>query len=161
VPFRARCLLVLPIDEKVVGIEARVLTGLPLMVPAGGTHQINLVVPLALDQEFCVDIASINDVLSGQELFAIELSMNGCRHGIIRDRSRRGFHMGDKQGQVRFTAFGQMDFVPYPRRAALLAVMSLFVVGRADVARWRRNILRRTPANDILNTVVILHPDLP
>src|SRR2546426_6781087 len=29
--------------------------------------------------------------------------------------------MSDKQGQVRFTAFGQMDFVPDPRRAPLLA----------------------------------------
>lgn len=35
VAFRAHCLLVLPIDEKVVGIEACLLTGLPLMVPAG------------------------------------------------------------------------------------------------------------------------------
>src|SRR5229473_2642105 len=49
--------------------------------------------------------------------------------------------MGDKQGQVRFTAFGQMNFVPYPRRAPLLAVVSLFVVGRADVARGWGNIL--------------------
>jgi hypothetical protein len=64
VALRARCLLVLPIDEKVVDIEACVLTGLPLMVPAGWTHQVNLVVPLALDQELCVDIAGIDNVPS-------------------------------------------------------------------------------------------------
>src|SRR5713101_7811821 len=67
--------------------------------------------------------------------------MNGCGHGIIRDRSRGGFHMRNEQRQMSFAAFGQMDFVTYPRCAPLLAVVSLFVVGRADVARWRRNIL--------------------
>src|SRR6266852_5753131 len=84
--------------------------------------------------------------------------MNGCGHGIIRDRSRGGFHMRNKQRQMSFAAFGQMHFVANPRRASLLAVMSLLIVGRADVARWRRDILRRTPPNDIINALIILHP---
>src|SRR5260221_10602025 len=85
--LRAGCLLVFPIDEKVISIEAGLLTGLPLMVPAGWTHQVNLVVLLALHQEWCVYIARIHNVLSGQERFAFKLGMNGCRHGIIRDWS--------------------------------------------------------------------------
>jgi hypothetical protein len=51
--------LVLPIDGKVISIEAFLLTGLPLMIPAGWTHQVNLVIPLALNQEFCVNIARV------------------------------------------------------------------------------------------------------
>ena len=62
--LRAGGLLVLPIDEKVIGIEASRLPGLPLMVPAGWTHQVNLVVPLALHQELRVHIARIDDVPS-------------------------------------------------------------------------------------------------
>ncbi len=62
--LRARSLLVLPIDKKVIGIEASRLPGLPLIVPAGWTHQVNVVVPLALHLELCVDIARIDDVPS-------------------------------------------------------------------------------------------------
>lgn len=51
VPLRARGLVVFPIDEKVVGIEASVLTGLPSIVLAGWSHQVNQVVLLALHQE--------------------------------------------------------------------------------------------------------------
>jgi hypothetical protein len=45
VSFRARSLLLFPIDEKVISIEACRLPRLPLMVPARWTHQIDLVVP--------------------------------------------------------------------------------------------------------------------
>jgi hypothetical protein len=62
----ARSLLVIPIDEKVVGIEALLLIGLPLMIAAGWTHQIDLVVLLALEQQFSIDIASIDNMLLGQ-----------------------------------------------------------------------------------------------
>lgn len=37
--------LVFPIDEKVIGIEASRLPGLPLMIAARRTHQVDLVVP--------------------------------------------------------------------------------------------------------------------
>src|SRR6266851_2565000 len=95
-----------------------------------------------------------------QELFAFKLGMNRCGHRIIRDGSRRGFHMRNEQRQMSFAAFGQVHFVANPRRASLLAVMSLLIIGRADVARWGRNILRRTPTNDVINALIILHPHL-
>ena len=160
VPLRTGGQLLFPIDEKVTGIEAGLLTGLPVEVLAGWTHQINLVVPLALHQEFCVDIASIDNMFGRQKLFALKLGMNGCRHGIIRDRSRCGFHMGHNQWQMSFTGFSQMHFVSNPGRASFLAVMSLFVIGRTDVTRGRRNILRRTPTNHIINALIILDPHL-
>src|SRR5579859_1185973 len=53
-----------------------------------------------------------------------------------------------------------MDFVAYPCQAPLLAVMSLFVIGRANVTRWRGNIFRRTPTNGIIDPLVILYPHL-
>ncbi len=59
-------LLVFPIDEKMIGIEAFLLTGLPVMVAAGGTHQIDLVVLLALDQQFSIHVARIHNMLFGQ-----------------------------------------------------------------------------------------------
>src|SRR5258708_13625151 len=53
-----------------------------------------------------------------------------------------------------------MNFEADPRRASLLAVVSLFIIGRADVARGGRNILRGTPTNRIVNALIILHPHL-
>src|SRR5262249_49880945 len=59
-------LLLLPIDEKVISIEAFLLTGLPLMIAAGWTHQIDLVVLLALEQQFGIHIPGIDNVLFRQ-----------------------------------------------------------------------------------------------
>lgn len=65
VSFRARSLLVLPIYGKLARIEARVLRGLPSVVLSRWTHQIKVIVLLALHQEFCIDISSIHDMLGG------------------------------------------------------------------------------------------------
>jgi hypothetical protein len=62
----ARGLLVFPIDEKMIGIEALLLIGLPLMIAAGWTHQIDLVVLLAREQQFSIDLAGIDTMLLGQ-----------------------------------------------------------------------------------------------
>ena len=66
VPLWTGGLLLFPVDEEVVGIEAFQLLGLPLMVAAGWTYQINLIVALTLHQELCVYIACIDEMLSGQ-----------------------------------------------------------------------------------------------
>ncbi len=63
VPLWARRLLVVPIDKKVIGIQALLLVGLPLMIAPGGTHQIDLVVLLALQQQFRINVASIDNML--------------------------------------------------------------------------------------------------
>lgn len=56
-------LLVFPIDEKVIGIEACLLIGLPLMIAAGRTDQIDLVVLLTLEQQFGIHVACIHHML--------------------------------------------------------------------------------------------------
>src|SRR6266700_5467539 len=68
--------------------------------------------------------------------------------------------MGNEQGQIGFTSFCQMHFVSDPRRASLFAVMSLFVIGRADVTRGWGNILRQTPTNSLIDPLIILYPYL-
>src|SRR5690348_2896829 len=68
--------------------------------------------------------------------------------------------MGNEQRQMRFTTFCQMDFIPHPCCAPLLAVMSLLVIRRANVTRRRRNVLRSTPSDHLINALVILYPHL-
>jgi len=49
-PCCPRGLLLFPIDKKVTGIEASLLAWLPMIIFSGRTHQINLVVLLALNK---------------------------------------------------------------------------------------------------------------
>lgn len=115
VSLGARSLLMFPIDEKVISIEACLLTRLPLMVPAGWTQQVDLVVLLALDQQFGIHIARIDNMLVWQELFVLEGFVDDRRSRIIRDRGRGGFHMWNEVRAVFFTGFGQMDFLSHER----------------------------------------------
>ncbi|GHO77263.1 hypothetical protein KSD_50340 [Ktedonobacter sp. SOSP1-85] len=75
---------------------------------ANSEEQIDLIVTLAFNEELGVDIACINDVFSWEKVLAIKLGMNGCRHSVIGDGSRGGFHMGDEQREMRFTTFSEM-----------------------------------------------------
>lgn len=59
----ARGLLVFPIDEKMIGIEALLLIGLPLMIAARRTDQVDLVVLLTLEQQFGIHVACIHNML--------------------------------------------------------------------------------------------------
>jgi hypothetical protein len=107
----AGSLLVFPIDEKVISIEACLLIGLPLMVPASWTHQSDLEDLLALDQQFGIDIAGIHNMLFWQQVFVLEGFMDERRSRIIGNRGRGGFHVRDQMRLVLFTGFRQMDFV--------------------------------------------------
>ena len=56
-------LLVFPVDEKVIGIEACLLTGLPLMIAAGWTYQVDLIVLLTIHEQFGIHISGIDNML--------------------------------------------------------------------------------------------------
>ena len=122
-------LLAFPIDEKVISIEALLLTGLPLMVPAGWTHQVDLVVLLTVNQQFGIHITGIHNMLIWQEVFVLEAFMNHGGSGIIGNRSGGGFDMRDQMRTVFFAGFGQMDFIANPGGTALFTVMRLDIIG--------------------------------
>jgi hypothetical protein len=114
VSLRASSLLLFPINKKVVSIVTGRLSGLPMIVLAGWSNQINLVIALALHQERMPRPNPYPQcALASQKLFALKLGMNGCRHGIIRDRGGCGFHMSNEQGQIGFTTISQMPFVSH------------------------------------------------
>jgi hypothetical protein len=56
-------LFVFPIDEKVIGIEACRLPGLPLMIAAGWTHHFEMVVLLTLHVQLGIHVAGIDNML--------------------------------------------------------------------------------------------------
>jgi len=153
--------LLFPIDGEVVDVIAGIRCGLPMSILAGWANRINLVVPLALHQQLRINISRIYDMLVREQFFAGEPGVNSCGHGIISDRSGCGFHMRHDQGEMSFTGFGQMHFISLPLGTAFLGVVGLFIIGGTDVTTGSRGkILRRSPANDIIDTLIIVHPHL-
>jgi hypothetical protein len=153
-------LLVFPVDAKMISIEALLLIGLPLMIAAGRTDQIDLVVLLTLEQQFSIHVACIHHMLLREQIFALETFVNECCSRIEGNRSGGRFDMGDQVRTVFFTAFGQMDLLSHPGGRALFAVMRLEIVGRAHREGGRRNVLGRAPADLALDAGVVLNPDL-
>ncbi len=71
-------LLVFPSDEKMISIEALLLIGLLVMIAAGRTDQIDLVVLLTLEQQFGIRVACIQHMLLREQIFALETFVNDC-----------------------------------------------------------------------------------
>src|SRR6266705_150754 len=118
--FRADSLLGLPIDGKLTCLKARLLLGLPFDIGMGGADQVNAIVLLTAVQQLGIDIAGIDDMLLGQQVFPLEPFMNGRRSCIIGDGCGRRFNMGDQMRAVFLTRFRQMDLEAYPTGRALL-----------------------------------------
>ncbi len=57
------CLLAFPIDQKVIGIEAFLLTRLPVIIAAGWPNQVDLIGLLTLDKQLGIHIAGMHNML--------------------------------------------------------------------------------------------------
>lgn len=160
VPLWTCGLFRLPIDEEVAGIKAFLLASLPPIIGSRGTNEVDVVVLLAVHQQFGIHIPGIDNVLLWQQVFALESFMDECCSGIIRNRGGGRVDRRDQMRAAFFTGFRQMDLLAHPGGRALFAVMRLDIIGRSDVARGGRNVLRRAPADLPLNPGEVLHPDL-
>jgi hypothetical protein len=108
-------LLCLPVDEELAGLKARFVAGRPSVIGSCGTDGINLVVLLALDQQFGIHLPGIDNMLLWQQVFALESFMDERCSGIIRNRSGGRVDMGDQMRTAFFTGFCQMDGYHPPR----------------------------------------------
>lgn len=77
---------------------------------------------------------------------------------IVGDRGRGRFDMGDQMRAVLLTSFRQMHLKPYPTGGALLAVVRIQIVGRANIQASGRNVLRGTPAQLAFAPLIVLEP---
>ncbi|SRR6266566_1159549 len=59
--------------------------------------------------QLSIDIAAIDDMLFGQQVFLFEPFMNARGSCIIGDGSGRRFDMGDQMRAVLLTRFGEMN----------------------------------------------------
>jgi hypothetical protein len=112
--FGTSRLLSLPIDGKPTRFEARLLLGLPFDIGMGGADQVNAIVLLTTVQQLGIDIAGIDEMLLGQQVFLLEPFMNASGSCIIGDGSGRRFNMGDQMRAVFLARFRQMDASSLP-----------------------------------------------
>ena len=68
--------------------------------------------------------------------------MDGGRSRIVGDWSRGCFDMGNQVWTVVLTGFRQMHLKTHPTGRALLAVVGVQIIRRADILCCRRNVLR-------------------
>ena len=161
VAFGAGGLLGLPIDVKLARREALFLLSLPFDIGTGGANQIDAIILLTAVQQLGIDIARIDDMLLGQQFLLLEPFMNAGRSRIVGDRSGGRFDMGDQVRAVFLTGFRQMNLKSHPTGGALLAVVSIEIIGRTDIQASGRDILRGTPAQLAFAPLIVLDPHAP
>ena len=159
--FGTRGLLGVPVNVKLTCREARLLLGLPAVISSRGSNQINSIVFLALVQQLGINVAGIHQMLRGLEVLVLEPFVDTRGPGVVRDGSGGRFHMGDQMGTVLLAGFRQMHLLPHPTRRPLFTVVRIQIIGGADVARRRWQIVCGAPGQLALGPLVVLHPHLP
>ena len=125
------------------------LPGLPL--PGGirqrRAHQVDLKPFLAADQRSRVDIAGVGALHGWQQIAFLQGGLNGG-HALAVDLQRgRRLDVGDEQGGLRLTRFGEVHLVAQPGGAPLFAVAGLRVVRRDQPLGHRGQIRFGPPAH--------------
>lgn len=125
-------LLVLPINVERRQIIAVSGFGLPLILLADQTNHLNPVLLAALQDDPCIHIAPIQQMLAWAKISGMECLMDRfslahiCRGGI------RCHHVRDEVGKVFITGFAEMDVVAKPSQIAFMPMMGLMIIGRTQ-----------------------------
>src|SRR6266568_1194023 len=70
---RAGCLLLIPIDQEVLGGKALLGLSLPMVVGTGRPDEIDAIVCLTRNQELGIKEARVHDVVTRQEIVLLEM----------------------------------------------------------------------------------------
>jgi hypothetical protein len=129
-PLRAGCLLLLPVNNKSLDIEALTCLGLPFHIWSRRTEQIHVVVLSARHQQFSVKIPRVHDVGRGEQPFLLKRVVYGWCNGAVSDGGRSRLDMRDEVWSLVVAGLSQMDLVANPGGRALARVVGVGIVGR-------------------------------
>jgi len=107
-----------------------------------------------------IGVATVDQMLGGQQPFGGQRRVNGGQHRIVLDGGGRRHHVGDQVGAVTVARLGVMPFVADPRNAAFAAVPRFQIVGVVDELTRGRDIRITPPARRRVWPIVLLDPDL-
>jgi hypothetical protein len=124
-------LLRLPVDDKGTQIIALVCPPLVAIRPEGWAHDINLVDGLSSDEQLGIDIATIEQVYTGEEMARGQVILNERAHDTIRGGRWRGHDTSEQVRLIILTGFGQVHLVADPGDTTLGAISGLDIIGEA------------------------------
>ncbi len=127
--FRTGDALGFPINLKALRRKSLSLFRLPVGVNSDGAKDIHLMHESRRHKDPCIDIASIHQMLSWEQVALSQVSVDGLEQFGIGNRCICCRHMGDEVGEVFLTGFREMNLVPRPRRCPLDPVARLHIVG--------------------------------
>ncbi|MGX1851749.1 hypothetical protein [Streptomyces sp. NPDC055299] len=87
-------MLVLPVNGETGVVEACGLGLLPVGVPRERACELDVVVTPGMVDLLSIDIASVHEVLLGQQVASGHRGMDVFQHGIVRDRCGGGVDVG-------------------------------------------------------------------
>jgi len=118
-------LSVLPIQDKLTGINAIRGVGLPLRINGHWANYLDPKAFLTFDQDPSAYIACVYEMFSGWDLCLMQLLLNPFSHRFIGFWRRGGSDMRDEVRKRWLTGFGEMDFLPGPQGCAFFASMGI------------------------------------
>ncbi len=151
-------LLPRPVEAEVGGREADPLARLPVVVQSRRAEEIRIVLPATRHEQIRIEEAGVDDMHRWQQRLRLERRVDRWRHLPVGGGGGRGFDVGDERRAVILTGFGEMDLVPDPGGRALLGVMGVQIVGRADAPGGGRQLLARPPPQHPILDRVLLDP---
>lgn len=166
-PVRARHSFGFPINSECRDIVAvTCFTRLCcLCLPAGiGTNRTNYLYPiflLAAHQQLPINIASVQQVLTRQQLLVFQSLVSRYCHVCICYVRLSSLHIGNEMDLVRVTVagFGDMCLVPGPGGAPLVAIRGLWVLGRVDARASRWQVLSGAQLDLAFQNHILLDPN--
>ena len=126
--FRADDVLVFPVDHEGTRREPCAFFSLPVVIVAGWADQLDAMLPLTIDKQLGVHEPRIGDVLIRQQLSICQRSVDLGGHGVIGNRGRGGFDIGDNVRSACLTCLGQMNLVACPTAGSFRRIAGVRII---------------------------------
>src|SRR5919108_1384432 len=159
-PHRTYGVLLFPVDHKVTRIEPLARLRLPSVIGSCRAQQFHPVFVLAGDQQFRIQVAGIDNMEARQQLFRLQLLMDGIRYFGIGSGARCRLYMCDQTWCIRFATLREVHLVPHPGRGVFLGIVRVAIIRGADHAcSWWQPFGSSAPSDPFLSAVELLHPN--
>jgi hypothetical protein len=160
-PLRTGGRLRLPGDAEGAQIIAWARSPWVARRPEGWAHDLDLMDGRSGDEPLGIDIATIEQVQTGEEMALGQVTLHERAHGTIRGGRQRGHDTGAQVRLIILTGVGQVHLGADPGGATRGAIPGLAILGGGDPRGCRQPLLHRSPAEGSRWVRVLLGPDLP
>src|SRR3954452_7175422 len=128
-PLRTCGLSGRPVDREGRNIKPFPRLCLPACIGQDGPYDIDVVLRKTVDYDCSVHIAGIKQMNRRRQLTIRQGLVDWYGHSVVGNRCRGGFDVNDEMRGIIVACLRQMNLVPGPTRLALLAIVSIDIIG--------------------------------